>query len=79
MPADELCSDDFRDFKKILVVQDLINVFSDFWVSWFGFLGLLIFGLQFLQLQSHATDAGCIKIFFRQLGLEQVPKLPQLE
>ena len=26
MPADEICSDDFRDVRKALVVQDTFNI-----------------------------------------------------
>ena len=48
MPADELSLDNFRDVKEALVMQDPSNVVPAFWVPYSGFLGLLVFGLQFL-------------------------------
>ena len=81
MPTDKLCLDNFRDVKKALVVQDPINIFPallDELLIGLEFSGLLVFGLQLLQLQSHATNAGCIKTFILLFALEWVPKFLQL-
>ena len=80
MLVDELCSDDFRDIRKVLVVQDVINVFPVLFIQLFRseFLSLRIFFLEFLQPQFYATNTGSIKTFAQQLALEQVLKLLQL-
>ena len=56
MPANKLYSDNFRDIGEALVVQHAVNVVPAFRVFRPGLSGLLIFGLQLLQPQSHAPN-----------------------
>ena len=56
MPTNKFCSDDFRDVEKALVVQHAIDVVLAFRVFRPGLPGLLVFGLQLLQPQSHALN-----------------------
>ena len=63
IPADKLCPDDFWGARETLVVQDPIDVVPVFWVPYSSFLSLLVFGLQFLQPQSHAANASPVKTF----------------
>ena len=65
MPADELCLDNFWDVGEALVVQNLVNVFPALLAKLLISLelpGLLVFILEFLQPQSHATNASFIRI-----------------
>ena len=48
MPADKLCPDNFWDIQKTLIMQDFFNIVLICWIFGSGFLGLLIFALQFL-------------------------------
>ena len=63
MLTNKLCLDDFRDVEEALVVEHAVDVVSVFWVFRPGLPGSLVFGLQLLQPQFHATDAGSIRIF----------------
>ena len=66
MLANELCLDNFRDIGKALVVQDAINVVPALLAKLYissELSDLLVFLLEFLQPQFHATNAGSIKIF----------------
>ena len=64
MPADELCSDDFRDVGEALVMQHTINI-----LPVFGQLprpklaSVFVSVLQLLQPQSHVTDADSKRTF----------------
>ena len=78
VPANQLCPDNFRDVEEILVVQHAIDVVSAFWVFRPGLPGLLVFDLQLLQPQSHATNAGSIRTFIQQFALDLAPELSQL-
>ena len=48
MPIEELCPNDFRDVREVLVVQDPIDIILAFKIFYRGLLGLLVFGLQFV-------------------------------
>ena len=65
MLADEFCLHDFQDVKKALVMQHVIDVLLIILDQLFGFKfpRLFVFGLQFLESQSHAADAGLIRAF----------------
>ena len=78
MPADELYPDNLWDIEEVLVVQDPISVFSALLAKLFigpEFLSLLVFILEFLQLQFHTMNSGCIRPFLPiQFGI--TPKTP---
>ena len=70
MPANKLRPDDFGDVGEALVVQQAVNVFLALLAKLLvssELPGLLVFILEFLQPQSHASDD--IKPFFGQLFL----------
>ena len=55
MPINKLCSDDFRDVREALVVQDAVDVIPALLAKLLvgllvgpQFLGLLVLGLQFV-------------------------------
>ena len=64
MLADELCLDSFRDVKKAFMVQNTFDILPVlYWLFSLEPLRLFVFILQYLQPQSHAANAGFIRIF----------------
>ena len=65
MLAHEFCLDNFRDIKKALVMQHIVNIFLAILdqLFCFEFLRLFVFTMQFLEFQSHAANINLIKAF----------------
>ena len=65
MPTDKLCPNDFRDIEKALMVQHIFNILpvNIAWLLNSNFLSLVVFILNFLQLQPHQADASLVKSF----------------
>ena len=62
----KVCSDDFMDVWKILVVQDLVNIFPILLAKLYIGLqlpGLLVFILEIFQLQTHTANARFVRTF----------------
>ena len=63
MLADEFCSNDFRDIKEALIMQNIINIFSVLQIVSPCFPGLFIFSLLFLEPQPHVANARFVRTF----------------
>ena len=62
MLDDELHSDDFRNVREVLVVQDTFDILSVgiAWLLSSNFLSLIVLILEFLQPQLHQANAGLV-------------------
>ena len=77
MLADKLCPNDFRNVQEALIVQDIFDILlvSIIWLLSSNLPSLVIFILEFLQLQLHQADAGLVESLACQLVLKRFPKL----
>ena len=60
------------------MVKNIIDFFIAVGLLLPQFLGLAVGLLQLLQPEPHTTNTGFIRSFIGELGLEIIPKMPEL-